>query len=397
MSNQFPPAGNGQDPQNPNFGGNDAQSNSGYDASTGGYQGYTPQSDYQGYGQGGQQGYGGYGSYGQGGEQQQGQQSYGSYGSDQSQQGQQSYGSYGQGGDQQAQQSYGGYGQGDQQQGQQSYGSYGSDQSQQGQQSYGSYGQGDQQQSYGSYGTDQSQPQSYGGYQAQPGGEYGAPQSGGYASQGGQPQGSKKKIAPWMMIVGAVVALALIGGAIWGGIALFGGGGVKYPLSSDAGVDKVKFSLNKDVAGDYWTESQYNTSDMFMVEDAEVGIKERCQLGGMYTEYTGDISIEDFRNDPAGAIEDFLATQSSGADITYDDLGTIVVKDAKGEGVEFQHGTVTGPDFDGNETTQHMAFHPFVDSGTIMVLVGGCEDGAELPGDFKDEIKSITFDITPMK
>ena len=439
MSNQFPPA-DGQNPQNPNLGGNDGQSNSGYNASTGGYQGYTPQSNYQGYGQGGQQnqdyqgygqggqqnqqgGQGGYGSYGDSSQNQQGgqsQQGYGSYGSDSnsaSSSNNNSYGGYGQQGqsgqaDQGGQQSYGGYGQQGGQSGQtqsgqgSSYGSYGQQGSQSNQgQSYGGYGQpssqdGQSQQGYGAY--PQQGQQNYGqqGYGQQ---GYGQQQSYGQQNYGQDNYGAvqqsnetkpKKKFPLWMMIVAGVVALALIGGLIWGLMAMLGGG-AKYALNKNDGVDGVSLSLNKDVAGDYWTESSYSSSEMFMVEDAEYGVAERCQLIGSYGPYTGDTPLEDYKGDYIGAIKDEM---DEAGDVTVDDAGTFVLKDVNGEGVEFQHVTATGPNpVTGEDETYELAFHPFVDSNSVLIFMGSCADGAELPESFQDEIKSINFELTPSK
>ena len=87
--------------------------------------------------------------------------------------------------------------------------------------------QGDQQQVYGAGQPQYGQQQQYGDaqhqYQPQAAAAYGNYNG----NQGGGPGGAapkKKGVPVWAWIVIGVVAVALVGGGIWGGIALFGGG-----------------------------------------------------------------------------------------------------------------------------------------------------------------------------
>ena len=340
MSNQFPPAGNGQPGQNQNLNGD--QSNSGYGASTPGYQGYQPQSGYGSYGDQGQQAQPGYGSYGdQSSQGQQAQPGYGSYG-DQGQQGAQS------------QQGYGVYGDQGQQPG---YGSYGDQSSQASQQNYGGYGQHDAQApAYGS------------GYGQQP------------------PQGGKKKTAPWVWIVVALAAIALVVGGVFGAMALFGGGG-KYTLNAETGIDGVTMKY----VGSDLQASEYGggSDESFNVMDDDY----QCMAAGALqpfdkSELDGK-SVED-------AIMEEIDDQSNipeGIEAKAD--GTITIEDTEGQSVEFQIIQMKG-ESDGISGEIYVAMHLFPESGDALMFMAGCQSGygssgdapAYSKGDFEDFMKN---------
>ncbi|SJM66898.1 hypothetical protein [Gulosibacter sp. 10] len=407
MSNQFPPADNGdqsqygqqQNPnqQNPgaNFGDGSGSSNSGYSASGGGYQGYQPQSSQGGYG-----GYGGYGqdASGQGGQQGQqpgqDQSAYGSYGqhgggqqpvqgggqdaTGQGQQGYGAYGSYGQSGAgqdaSQGQSAYGSYGQQDasqgQQQGQQGYGAYGQQQPDQGQQAYGQ--QPGAQQGYGQAGPYGQQPGAqpgYGGYQpGQPGG-----------GQPGGPGGPKKKPAPWVWIVIGVVAIALIGGLIWGGIALFGGGG-GYSLNSDKEVEDVEITY----AGD-WEDSGYGA---YQSPDGVCMFNAAFEVG-TFTDYDS--------SDIDGSIEDELKNEVAGTEgvDSVERLNDVTLQDTNGESVEFAVFEVRGTDsYSSTEMVMYAGVHVFGESGDGLAFMLACQ-GDSSEAEFKEQMESVDFTLTP--
>ncbi|WP_311478758.1 hypothetical protein [uncultured Gulosibacter sp.] len=328
MSNQFPPTGDGQQNQNPNqpYGG--GQSNSGYGASTPGYQGYESQSNYN------QQGYGSYGQQGQ-----PGQQGYGSYGDQGGQSGQQAqpgYGSYGDQGGQQAQPGYGAYGQ----QGQPGYGSYGDQGAQQAQPGYGAYGQPgqDAQQGYGAY----AQQQNYGGYGQQP------------------PQGGKKKTSPWVWIVVAVAAVALIVGGVFGAMALFGGGsGGKYGVNSETGIADVKLKYT----GDY-EDSGYGPDNGFSASTSDYS----CYAAGNLNNL--DMSLIEGKSVEEGIKDELLSgNMPDGVEVTTE--GTITLKDTEGIDVEFQLARMKG-EADGSKGEIWVAVHVFRDSENALMLTAGC-------------------------
>ena len=414
MSNQFPPTGNGQGDaqgqnpgqnqnqnqgQNPNQQGygqesyGQGQSNSGYGASTGGYQGYQQQSGYQGYGQQSQ------GQDQSGQSSQQGYNSYNSYGQQPSFSNDSSYNSYGQSGQQgqsDQQSSYGSYGaDSSQQQGgygqsgqQSSYGSYGSDSSsqqqdgygQQSQSAYGSYGS-DASQQQGGYGQNQQGQQVYGGY-GQPGQDQSqaAYAAGGYGQQppqGGQPK--KKGFPLWAWIVTGVVVVALIGGGIWGGIALFGGS-KGYDIESDKTVSNVDISYTGS-----W--SDYG-SGMYVNDDYS------CYY---MTEFSSDATGID-RNDVEGSMEQSVQDEmaaSGNSDISYSKLNNVTMADTNGEDVEFVLYEIKP---NSGEGIGYIAAHPFSDSGDIILMATVCDssDGIDEAG-FKDMMADTDITLTPQE
>ena len=416
MSNQFPPTGNGQGDaqgqnpgqnqnqnqnqgQNPNQQGygqesyGQGQSNSGYGASTGGYQGYQQQSGYQGYGQQSQ------GQDQSGQASQQSYNSYNSYGQQPSSSNDSSYNSYGQSGQQgqsDQQSSYGSYGaDSSQQQGgygqsgqQSSYGSYGSDSSsqqqhgygQQSQSAYGSYGS-DASQQQGGYGQNQQGQQVYGGY-GQPGQDQSqqAYAAGGYGQQppqGGQPK--KNGFPLWAWIVTGVVVVALIGGGIWGGIALFGGS-KGYDIESDKTVSDVDISYTGS-----W--SDYG-SGMYVNDDYS------CYY---MTEFSSDATGID-RNDVEGSMEQSVQDEmaaSGNSDISYSKLNNVTMADTNGEDVEFVLYEIKP---NSGEGIGYIAAHPFSDSGDIILMATVCDssDGIDEAG-FKDMMADTDITLTPQE
>lgn len=382
MSNQFPPAGYGQgegyqQPGQPSEGGYGAsQDSSGYQASTGDYQGYQAQSNYSGYGSdqnaGQQSDYSGYGSYGQ---QDQSAPSYDQAGQGASQgyDQQQTYGqdaapSYGQ-------QSYGqdaaqGYGQ-DASQG------YGQDANS----GYGAYGQ---QPAYGqdAYGQPAGAAAGYGGYGQQ---GYGAP-------QGEAPK--KKGPAGWVWAVVAVLGLALVGGLVWGGIMLFGGGmgGPNYSIESKDTVD--------DVAIEYtgaWEESSFGSSSSNVYESADGN----CMYGMEYSSDLGvDIDPNDVRGSMKSSIDDAMGQSvgTTGGNLTANELDSLKLKDTEGIEVEFLVYEVTAESSYGSTGSVYIAIHPFSDSGESLAGVVMCQDGG---GDgeslLKEQMEATEFTLTPTK
>ncbi|WP_125106963.1 hypothetical protein [Gulosibacter massiliensis] len=168
---------------------------------------------------------GGYGQqhYGQGGRQVYAQDAQGGYG----QQGQYGYGQDAQNGPQ----AYGQNQYGQNQYGQQQYGR--NDYGQAGGQGYGQ-----QNEKYyatnGDHGQNQYGPAAY-GYQPAQGYAGGDANAGNlWQQQAEQPKRKRR----WLLPVAAVAAVAVIGGAIWGGIALFSGGG-RGAASAEEAVDTL--------------------------------------------------------------------------------------------------------------------------------------------------------------
>ncbi|MGO1543773.1 MAG: hypothetical protein ACTHXA_05460 [Gulosibacter sp.] len=395
MSNQFPPADGGNQPsdgsqnsgnsqpgqqnpgqqhpdqQNPsqhnpgvNFGDAGNSGASGYSASAGGYQGYQPQSNQQGYNSyGGQQpssdqGQSGFGQQGQTGQQaqpgHQAQQGYGNFGNqDQSAQaGQSGYGSYGQqpGGHQQGANQPGG--------------------NQPSQPTYGASNQyGQDQQGYGAgYGQ---QPQS-GGYNQGTYGAAGQPSG----PMGAGPSGGKKQFAPWMWIVIAVVGVLLLGGLIWGAIAIFSGGG-SYALNSDEVVDDVEI----DYVGD-WEDSGYDT---YMNDDSS------CNYSPVFSTYGfSDVDADDIEGSLEESFEESL--ESLGDEVDAEQLGTISVSDINGESVEFAVYSVNVEETYGTYSMV-VAVHPFSDSGDGLSFSLSCMDEEATQEDLEALIDETEFEL----
>lgn len=330
MSNQFPPNGAGQGGYGQQPGG-DPRSASGYGASTPGYGQQQP---------GAQPGYGEYGSYGQQpGGQPGGQPGYG--------QGQQGY-----------RQQQPGYGQGQP--------GYGQPLGQQGQ-GYGGYGQ------QPGYGQQSGQP----GYGYAPG--QGGPQAGG-------PGGPKKGVAPWVWIVAGVAALALIIGAIWGGMALFGGG-AKYALDSKTGVDGVTLAYT---GGGEWEDSGYGTDTSISLTRGDLFSEEMCMLGANYsTDFVDYDKDRDVRDQIAESYEESLGTDGT----SYEDLGSLTLTDTNGEDVEFAFMKFSSSN--DSDYPFYGLFHVFPDSESALVYYGACmnEDmGAE---GFRSNADLVEFTIEP--
>lgn len=393
MSNQFPPGGYGQGegyPQSgnqPNNSGYGApQGNSGYQSSTGDYQGYQAQSSYQGYGndQGSsQQGdYSSYGSYGQSN----GAPSSG-YGQSSDNSGYGQDASYGQQaqvyGQQDASNAYGGYGQ-------DSQGGYGQGYGADGSSGYGqNAGAGYGQDSYGQYGNQSA----YG----QPGGDpnagYGAynNQQHGYAPQG---EPKKKGPAGWVWAVVAVLGLALVGGLIWGGIALFGGGG-GFGGGPDYSIESSEVASDADVTynGD-WKESAYSSSSSKTYESPDG----QCVYAAAYsTDMTADIDPNDVRGSMKDSLDEALAgSTGSGVELNIEELDTMKKKDTEGIEVEFLSYKVEATSSYGGTSDQGVIFiavHPFSDSGNSLAYMMMCNGNSADESDFREQFDATEFTL----
>lgn len=385
MSNQFPPAGYGQGEgyqqpgQQPNGDSYGApQANSGYQSSTGDYQGYQPQ----------QQGYGSYGQD-QGTAPQGDYASYGSYGQDPNAYGQQNASNaYG---DQNASNAYG------EQNSSNAYGqqsaAYGQEQQVYGQQDY---SQPESQAAYGSYGQDANA--GYGGYgqpgydqnaYGQPGADQNAAAYGGYGQQGYAPQGQPKKKGPagWVWAVVAVLGLALIGGLVWGGIALFGGGGggigggPDYSIESKETVNDAEVTYNGS-----WKEASFGGGPVTMYEDSSGD----CQYGAAFSsELGGKIDPEDVRGSMRSAIDDAIG--ASGGQVSINELESVKKKDTEGIEVEFLLYEVTASSMYGGGSV-YVAMHPFSDSGDAIAAMMMCTSGGDEEM-FKEQFDATEFTL----
>ncbi|WP_192496997.1 hypothetical protein [Gulosibacter chungangensis] len=327
MSNQFPPTqGGDQNPNNsanPNGAENSGQPNFG-DASA---------SNQQGYGQ-------------QAGN---GQQGYGYQPTDA--QPQQDFGQQPAPGQQGAGQS--GYGQ-------QGYGQQGAGQQASGQPAYGQQGYGHQ--GYGQQGGAYAQ----GTYNAAPG-------------AGGPGAGGAKKFPAWVWIVVAVVAVALIGGLIWGAIALFSGG-KGYSLNSKSLVDDVEIEY----VGD-WDDDSYS----YYIQDPSGA----CG-------YNADFVTSGFDDiDPdnvEGSIDDGFAEmmEETGADFEAERLDNFTVKDINGESVEFAVFQMSN-ESEWGSVSAIFAVHPFSDSGSVLTMGLTCQDSDATLDELRTQIDNTEFELIP--
>ena len=359
MSNQWPPApGQGpNDPNRPGYG-QAGQQPGGSGQPFGGQPGYGPQPGQPGYGQ--QPGQPAQSAYGQ----QPGQSGYGQ------QLGQSGYGQPGQFGDgpQPGQPGYG------QQLGQSGYGQPGQP----------GYGQQPGQSAYG-----QQPPQ--GAYGGQP---YGSGGPGGHAPHPGGPGAPTPKrtlanAGPWPWIIGAA-ALLLIIGAIWGGIALFGGG-AKYALDSKTGVAGVELAYDGS-AGAGWRVAEWGNTgtSVNLVRGEEMMGADSCMLAANYVDSAWVIdSDSDVKSQIGQEFEDDAGVQGS-----YEDLGNVTLTDTNGEDVEFAFMKFESDD-DASYPV-YALFHVFPDSDSMLTVSGLCF-GDDLGADaFRDVVDAVDFTIAPL-
>ncbi|WP_282825034.1 hypothetical protein [Gulosibacter sediminis] len=284
--------------------------------------------------------------------------SYGSYGDSNSSGN--DYNSYSSGGDQYASQGDSYASQGEQ------YASQGDGFGQQNQQQvYGGGQYGGDQQQYGQQNQQQYQPQSaaaYGGYGSSHGGQPG----------GGAPK--KKGIPVWAWIVIAVAAVALVGGGIWGGIALFGGGNSNQTTAN--GGNGTSTSGNSGDSGDGGEAPA----------DAAYPIDNTDEVSDIALDYTGDWDPQDlngqelfyspdqtctyltsfvpaaasggtwYPDDPAGSLNTYLNTDTTGYQLS--NAGSTTVTDTNG--LEVELGTVLFTE-DTYDTTGLLTAHVFGD------------------------------------
>jgi hypothetical protein len=248
------------------------------------------------------------------------------------------------------------------------YGSYSGDQyASQGDNyaSQGDAGQYGQQQNYGQqpqygqqgYGQQDyaQQPQQYGG-QPQAAPAYGNYGDGAPGQQNPTPP-KKKGPAPWVFVLVGVAAVALVGGGIWGGIALFGGGGnddrntaddgnggengnggeengggengggdtVDYPLSNTDPVTSVSVTYNGS-----WESQDVQGQELFYNDDST------CTY---LTSYVPSVAAgTDFDpDDVASSLNVYLNTDTTGYEL--DNAGTTTATDTNGVTIEL--GTVS--------------------------------------------------------
>lgn len=392
MSNQFPPAGQGEGFPNsgnqPNNSGYDAgQGNAGYQSSTGDYQGYQPQSNYQGYGSGdgnyqAQNDYSSYGSYGQ--SQPDASGSYGQQGGATGY-GQDSYNEqaqvYGQ------QDAANAYSQGtNSAYGQDSSAAYG----QEAQHAYGqdAYAQQPAYAQQSAYGQPQQDPNAaaYGGYNQQ-----------GYTPAGQQPK--KKGPAGWVWALVAVLGIALIGGAVWGGIALFGGGGglgggPDYSIESKEVPSDVEVSYNGE-----WKESSYSLGSSLGSKTYQSSDGNCLYVAAYASDGIATVDPDNVRGSMKDALDESLK-QSTGpnVDLNAEERDPIKKKDTEGIEVEFltyQVDVKSNSSYGGgsDQGSIYVAVHPFSDSGSALTAMMICQ-GSVNESDFREQFDATEFTIT---
>lgn len=228
--------------------------------------------------------------------------------------------------------------------------------------------QGDQQQVYGAgqpqYGQQQQPHQQYGDAQQQYQPQAAAAYGNYNGNQGGGPGGAapkKKGVPVWAWIVIGVVAVALVGGGIWGGIALFGGGnssqttanGGSSSNSGSSGDGNSGGDSGGNDGGDAPAELAYPLDNTDGVSDIAIdytGDWEPQDLQGQTLYYSPDNTCTYLTTfmpnaasgatwdaaDPAASLNTYLNTDTTGYKI--ENAGTTTVTDTNGLQVEL--GTV---------------------------------------------------------
>lgn len=226
--------------------------------------------------------------------------------------------------------------------------------------------QGDQHQVYGGeqqqYGR---QPQQYGDAQQQYQPQAAAAYGNYSANQGGGPGGAapkKKGVPAWAWVVIGIVAVALVGGGIWGGIALFGGGNSSQNTANGGS------SSNSGSSGSSGTSGDGSGNNGGGAEPSAIAypLDNTDGVSDIAIDYTGDWSPQDLQGqtlyyspdntctylttfmpnaasgatwdatDPAASLNTYLNTDTTG--YVIENAGTTTVTDTNGLGVEL--GTV---------------------------------------------------------
>jgi len=188
-------------------------------------------------------------------------------------------------------------------------------------------------------------------------------------------------------IVAGVAALALVIGAIWGGMALFGGG-AKYALDSKTGVDRVTLAHT---GGGDWEDSGYGSESSISLSRGDFLSSDACMLGANYsTDFLDYEEDRDIRDQIADSYEDSLGTDGTG----YEDLGEITLTDTNGEEVEFAFMRFTSSA--DSDYPFYGLFHVFPESDSALVYFGACMDEDMGADGFRSEIEHIEFTIHPL-
>ena len=221
--------------------------------------------------------------------------------------------------------------------------------------------------------------------QGAPGGYGSGPQGfGGPGPQGGRPAGAKQGVQPWVWIVAGVAALALVGGAIWGGMALLGGGGGAYGVASSTGVAGVV--LGK-VEGDY-TDLGFSDDTMVTLVKGDFLNGDGCTLSGYYSAGDSDVGTLD---NPERFRESLEGSGAPSGD--YEDLGTRTLLDTNGVPVEFRF-HVFRPG-DGSSAGSYGLVHVFADSNSALFFMGGCMHEDVGADGFVESLSAIPFTVEP--
>lgn len=298
---------------------------------------------------------------------------------------------------------------------------------------YASYSQGAGQQGYDQYaGQDAQQvyggePSGYDNY-GYDGGHYG----GGYGDQyqqagaangygGGQSEPEKKGVAPWVWIVAAVAAVALVVGGVFGVMALMNNTGGNTTASGgestsnndgdetgdETGGDETETDSVDPVGGDDYSISSrtgvtdisldgYSGSD-FTTYD---GGSDPHMMSAMSKDSTCLMMAQVMPDSAAGVTTEQMRGQLGAALVTMgdpdgkaDDLGTATLTDSSGKRVEFLLAKFSG-DFSGISEA-YAAIHTFPDSGHMMMIAGMCNSGKMSQSDFQQAAEQVQFTLKP--
>ena len=220
------------------------------------------------------------------------------------------------------------------------------------------------------------------------------------AAQVPEVQGNRRPSA-WVWIAAAIAALALAGGAVWGGISLFGAPAADSPSTpSTADAPTIVSPVDPTTAPDETDppiEPATNyplgapngvASILFAYDDGNTSLgdevsfevsSEGCTRSGFLGNADGDYA--DLGDEPAAVIVERFSMRGEeavGPSARYDALDTIVLTDTNGVSVEVLLMMRTH-EVDGEEQYSYYAVHPFPDSDSVLIISESC--GAEDQGE----------------
>jgi len=207
----------------------------------------------------------------------------------------------------------------------------------------------------------------------------------------------------------AVLAVALVGAGVWGGIALSG----HSDNSSHSAVNRDDDSVPSPDGGGDGSGSLAESGRGYDIESDKTVSNVDISYTGSWSDYGSGMYVNDdytcyylasFEGgatgiDPdnvEGSMEDSVAEaagQSGSSDVTYTKLDNVTMADSEGQDVEF---VIYEMKPTSGEGIGYIAAHPFSDSGDILVMATVCDGSNGVDEDsFKDQMADTSFTITP--